>query len=427
MGLFDRRKFLQRALFTGSLLGFIPWHLGQANSKKSFKPDFSVPLAENFWSELRKQFYLTNSRTYFNTAGLGAAPKVVVDTLQQKTIDMATIADTHHRYIEKNREKVAEFLGTEASSIAFTRNTTESINLAAQSIPLEPGDEVLLSTHEHIGGAAPWLALKEKKGITVKLFDLDLTGNNNLELFQQHITNKTKVVCLSHITCSTGLVLPIKAIIDYCRQHSIISCIDGAQAVGMVPVDLSALQPDFYAFSGHKWLLGPIETGGLFIHKSTLDKIAPPFTGAYSIDSYDLPAQLLEYNKRAEMMEYGTRNAAQIAALGSAIDFLTAIGIEKIESRGRGLAEQLKTGLNKNSKVELLTPANPHYSASIVTFKIKDIPYLKVQETLGKEHKMRVRGVYEGQIDAIRISCAIYNSPDEINTLVDAIGKISND
>ncbi len=141
------------------------------------------------------------------------------------------------------------------------------MNTVARSLSLKEGDEVILSKDEHIGGAAIWLALSKEIGITIKLVDLDYSGKNNFNIIKKSVTDKTKVLVLSHVTCTTGMILPVKKIANYCKKKGIISCIDGAQAVGMIPVNITDINPDFYVTSGHKWLFGSKGTGILYINE----------------------------------------------------------------------------------------------------------------------------------------------------------------
>ncbi|MFY0599950.1 MAG: aminotransferase class V-fold PLP-dependent enzyme [Cyclobacteriaceae bacterium] len=425
MGKLNRRNFINRALFASPILGFIPWASSPQLDDKNY-PLTNNDNSENYWEDVRRKFFLTQDRIYFNTASIGASPKDVVNEMHKRTIEQETIGDTKHRLIEETRLKIAKFLNVEKDLIAITRNTTEGINLAASCLPLNQGDEIIITTHEHIGGAAPWITLKEKKGVEVKLLDLDLTGENNFEMLKRSITKKTKAVCFSHLTCTTGLKMPAKEIIAYCRQRNILSCVDGAQAVGMIDIDLNDLNPDIYAFSGHKWLYGPNGSGALYINRDMLSQLTPIFTGAYSLTEFNLKTKHFEYNKKAEMMEYGTRNAAHISALGTAFDFAQSIGIKKIEKRGRDLAQRLKLELQSNSNVELLTPIKEVFSGSIVTFKIPDLPYMELKKILATKYKIRVRGIYENDLNAIRISCGIYNSMAEIDSLVKAIRQITH-
>ena len=425
MAKLGRRNFLSRTLFTGSFLSIAPWafasQLEGVTIYSKHKSD-----SENFWKDIRKNFLLHEKRVYFNTAAMGPSAREVVDTIHEKNVEIETKGETLHILLEEATEKVGHFFNVTGNSIVLTRNATEGVNIIANSLPLEKGDEVIITTHEHIGGAAPWIALGQRKGVSVKCVELDLTGKNNFEKLKENVTSKTKAICFSHVTCTTGMVLPAKEIADFCRANNIYSCVDGAQAAGMISVDLKDLNPDFYAFSGHKWLYGPVGTGALYIKPDLITNLIPPFTGAYSIAKFNLKEGEIEYSEKANRMEFGTRNSAHFYAFGTALDFIGKLGgIKVIEERGRYLANRLKQKLVEVEGVELLTPMDEEYSGAIVTFRIKKMDFYDVNKMLDKK-RFRVRKIYEADLDAIRISCGINNSMEEIDRLVMEIEEIAN-
>jgi cysteine desulfurase/selenocysteine lyase len=379
------------------------------------------------WKKIRKQFLLDTDKTYLNTASLGPSPKIVLKTIYDSMVSLETSCETGHGQIEAVHEKLGKFLNVGADEIAITRNATEGMNIIAQSLNLSAGDEVIITTHEHVGGAAPWMHLKNTKDIVIKLIDLDITGEFNLQLINDAITPKTKAVCFSHITCSTGMKLPAKEIVDYCRKKGVYTCIDGAQALGMFKIDLKDINPDFYTASGHKWLTGPKGTGILFINKNIINKIKPVFAGAYTDTKYDLNNLILEYRDTAQREEYGTRNTSLALGFGAAIDFISGIGIDHIEKRGAQLAQLFIERMFDYPEIEILTPDNKAYAASIVTFKIKGINYLDAIKKLNSEKNIRLRGIYESNLNAIRVSFAFYNNEEEVTLLANGLKEMLGD
>jgi selenocysteine lyase/cysteine desulfurase len=381
---------------------------------------------ERFWRLVRRQFPLTRDRAYFNTSGLGASPRLVVDTIMQETLKLETISETGHEQVKAVTEKIARFFNVDPEEIAITRNTTEGMNIFAREVPLEKGDEVLLSRQEHPGAFIPWLAVMKDKGILLNVYDPDSrNAARNLDIIERHLTPRTKVVSIDHIPCTTGTVYPAKQIVELCRSRGIIIGIDGAHPPGQMPVDLRDLDPDFYALSGHKWLFGPKGTGILFINKKIIGRLNPVFAGAYCETTADLDKRILEYKLEANRIEYGTRGTAVVLGLGAALDFIMTLGVDRIHRRGRQLAEFLKNELVKIPQVDLLTPLDPTCSAAIVTFELKGRPYSDVQRRLQKEHNCRVRGIFEGGLNAVRVSCAVYNSFEELEKLIEGVRRIA--
>ncbi|PCJ66460.1 MAG: hypothetical protein COA58_06695 [Bacteroidetes bacterium] len=370
------------------------------------------------WDEIREQFVIQKGKHYFNSASYGPSPRVVIDHVCETLRYLESEVHTGHELTASIHDKVSTFLNTSPDEIAITRNATEGMNIIARSLPLKAGDEILLSSHEHIGGSAPWIALQKDIGVVIKLIDLDLTGKDNFQIIKDHITERTKVVSFSHITCTTGMCLPAKKIVAYCRKKGIYSCVDGAQALGMISIDLEDINPDFYTCSGHKWLFGPKGTGILFINKRVIEKCSPVFVGAYSDSKFDLVSLTLEYKITAQREEYGTRNIPIMAGLGSAIDFISTIGIENIEARGKELAKYFRTGLSQHPKIEILTPEDSNFSASMITIRIKNKDNSVIRNQISRENDIHVRLIHENDINGLRISFAIFNSIQEVDSLI---------
>ena len=413
-----RRNFLKTTLLSSLGLGL----LRGGNASTLSLPPLSSELTD--WKRVRKQFPLRSNKMYLNTASLGPSPQMVIDTITDTIQGLEVNCYTGRKDSYDTHAKLGQFLNVAPETLAVTRNATEGMNIAARSLKLNPGDEIIITDQEHVGGAAPWIALKQQLGVQVKLVRIDLSGENNLERIAEAIGPKTKVVAFSHVTCTTGLILPAKEIVSFCRDKGIYTCIDGAQAIGMIGIDLKEINPDFYTASGHKWLFGPKGTGVLYINPELMEDLEPTFVGAYSDYAFDLETLEQEYRMVAHREEYGTRNTGITLGLGAAVDFVQQMGMQAIEARGRDLSQALRSQLESIPEVEILTPSSPEYSASILTFKVKDIPYLDVQKHLGIHQKLYVRGIYEANLNALRVSCAVFNQPAELDLLVEGITEI---
>ena len=426
----SRRNFIKKNILSGL---FLTSAVPLLKAENALDPKNSIPaLKVNSndynsidWDNIRQQFLFSKENHYLNTGSLGPSPRIVLDTVCNAMETLETSTSHGHHLVAKTHEKAAQFLNVTVDEIAFTRNATEGLNITARSLRLKEGDEIIITTHEHVGGASPWMSLAKDFGAVVKLVDLDFNGENNLQIIKDNITEKTKVVAFSHITCTTGMKLPAKAIAELCRSKGIYSCIDGAQSLGMFPIDLADINPDFYASSGHKWLFGPKGTGVLFINKNIIEKISPVFAGAYTDSKFDLNSLTLEYRLSAQREEYGTRNTPITLGIGSAIDFINTIGIENVAKRGRELVSHFRKSIANTPNIEILTPESETYSASMITIRIKGKDNLKLNPTLNKDKKLRLRGIYENNINGIRISFAIFNSFDEVDLLANSFKEIA--
>ena len=426
---FGRKEFLKKALAGGFLtslgLSNIKSFLGDSD-KVNDETTLALPIdIDKDWDELRKLFPLTYSRNYFNTGGIGASPKKVVDAVYHNMILSETRGDEKRKSLKNVRSKVAKFLNANPKNIAFTRNTTEGMNIIARELSFKEGDEIVLSTHEHIGGASPWVMLQKEIGVKLKLVDLDLSGEQNLELIKNSISPKTKLVCISHVTCTTGMKLPVNEIVKLCKEKGVYSCIDGAQAIGMMPVDLGTMNPDFYVCSGHKWLLGPKGTGIIYIGDKAFSEMKPLFSGAYSDSDFNLSKRLLDFVGNPSRLEYGTRNIPLIMGLEAAIDFVDELNLETLSKRNKELARYLVEKLSENPKIEIISPLNDEFSTSMISFRVKGKDYLRVRNTLTKTYLQRVRAIYENDLNAVRVCIAIYNNKEQVDQLVKDINVIS--
>lgn len=431
----SRRSFLKNFFGGIAVTATFPWitnrqsetgetrHFYEMISKYQQSQDLHD---EKFWNFVRQQFPLTDDLIYMNNAGLGPSPYQVIETIQFQMLKLENISETGHNLIEAVRHKAAKFFNCDDDEIAFTRNATEGMNIIARGLPLKSGDEVLMTTHEHPGGAMPWLGVAKDKGIQIKLFEPGITKEDNIKKIESNITARTKVLMISHIPCTTGLVFPAKEIADICHQKGIYVVYDGAQVPGMIPVDFSQSGCDFYTSSGHKWLCGPKGTGILYIRREMLDVWRPTHVGAYSDKSYQLEKQILEYHSAAKIVEYGTRNTPIIMGIGAALDFINAIGIDKVAARGNALATYLKQQLLNINKVELLSPIDPSISGSIVTFRILDHKksYAEFTNQLKSEYRIRLRPVGEHGLNAIRASLHIYNTFEQVDQVIEAVKTI---
>ncbi len=379
---------------------------------------------ERYWALVREQFPLTHERTYLNTGGLGASPYMVIDAVVSRMNELERISETGHSEALwlGIKEKAAALLGCEAEELAYTRNATEGINVVCNGLPLKRGDEVITSTHEHVGNAVPWLARQKRDGIVIKLFEPSTqSAQENLDRIARLISKRTRVISVPHATTTTGQVLPVKEIAAMAKAKNLWFFIDGAQTAGMLNFSLHDIGCDAYATSGHKWLVGPKGTGLLYVRKDMLDTIQAIEVGAYSDKSHDLQTGELTFVPTAQRYEYGTVNTPLFVGVGAAVDFLTKIGMENVWNRDAAMSTAFLNGLKEIPNVEILSPLNQTERSAMITFKMKNIEYLKLQSFLAKDYKLRTRGVGEAGLNALRISWHLYNSFEEVDKVLEGV------
>ena len=417
----ERREFIKKSLLGSAAIGIAPTILGKSDSLEPAPSN----LIEVDWSSVQNQFLLSDDRYYMNTASLGPSPQTVLDAIQAWSKKLEMKGESGHGSIKKSREYIAEHLNAFPEEIAFTRNTTEGVNIVARGLRLKAGDEVIITNHEHVGGASPWIALAKENGVKIKVVELNLDGTGNVSVIRNAISDRTKVVFFSHVTCSNGMRLPVREICDVCREKDVLSFVDGAQAMGQIQIDLGYLKPDFYATSGHKWLLGPKGTGLLYINKEKLERISPTFVGAYTVENFDLENVKMDYVDAASREEYGTRDTPKIKGLEESFRFLQRIDMQRVENRGLELHDFLRTELQDVRNIEILSPEDKAFRSAIFTFRIEGKDYLEVQKELLQTNNCRLRGIYEAKLNAIRVSCGIHLDLGDLRALVNGIRTIA--
>ena len=254
----------------------------------------------------------------------------------------------------------------------------------------------------------------------LKTFSPAPTQTENLDLIKSLLTPKTRVIAIPHVTCTTGLVFPVKEISEYARNRGIITAIDGAHGAGTFDLDLEALSCDFYAGCCHKWLLGPGGTAFLYVREEMIDRLQPYHIGGGGDAGWDLfsnPPVLNGYVDTAHRFDYGTQSTMLMKGVSAAVSFHLKIGKEKVESRLRELNQYLFEGLSElKNQIEVLSPEEKFSRISMVSFRPKNTSYQELGNKLAQDG-FRIRQVPEGKVNAIRLSTHIYNSKAEIDLL----------
>jgi selenocysteine lyase/cysteine desulfurase len=419
-----RSDFFKTAIGAAAVAGLsgFTWRKNKAIRSEEVWPAID-PEDEQFWKFVRMQFPLTDERAYLNTGGLGASPYAVIDAVKAKMDELEKVGETGHseELWKEVKTDAAQLFGCDATELAFTRNATEGINIVCNGLPLKRGDEMITTTHEHVGNAVPWLALLKREGIVINLFEPStLSAQENVDRIEKLITKRTRLISVPHATTTTGQVLPIKAISALAKTKGIWLFVDGAQTAGMFPFSLHDLGCDAYATSGHKWMLGPKETGFLYVRKDMLDVVQPKTVGAYSGNGFDLDKRTFDFTPSAQRYEYGTVSIPLRFGLGAAIRFLQKIGMENVWKRDQALSTRLFTGLKSIPYVTILSPESKMERSALVTFKHEKVPYGDLQRHLDT-YKLRTRGVGEGGVNALRISTHLYNMPEEVDRALEAV------
>lgn len=385
---------------------------------------------DQYWQVVRNQFLLPDDYLYLNTGGIGANPLPILEMMEKAWRDTQASPKPGHdtKHWEVIKEKLAPFIGqtVEPEEIALIGTATEGLNIVLNGLGLRRGDEVITTTHEHAALNIPLLNHAQHTGIKIRHFRPDkLTADEVVETINNLITRKTRLIILSHVTCTTGQLLPVKEIGQLARSKEILFCVDGAQATGWLPMDVKAAGIDFYATCGHKWLLGPKRTGFLYVDRNKQDLIRPTCVGAYSDAVNDFENGLLKFWDSAKRYEYGTQSEPSFLGLEAAAEFMTEIGLRRVFEHDRALAESFYHGLEEIPSVEILSPKELRSRSTMITFRIKDVDYTKTANQLSGPSRIRVRQVPEAGVNGIRASFHVHNLSADVTRILEEIRKLS--
>ena len=390
-------------------------HLTQAALPKTpATPD------EAFWRQVRARFLIPADVAFFNAANLCPAslPAVEAHEKHMRGYEANPSPDARATLMkgrEEARRQLASALRVTPDEIVITRNTTESNNIVSSGLDLKAGDEVVVWGDNHPSNLNAWRVKAGRFGFTVVTVPV-VQGHPGtqgyVESFTKAFTPRTKLVAITHVSSNSGDLLPAAEICAAARARGILSLVDGAQAFGVLDLDLAAMQPDFYTGSMHKWPCGPKEKGLLFATRSIHDRLHLSIVGLYG-GQVGL-SRTFEAN--------GQRDDASIAALVEALKLQDTIGRPVVEARSRALAQALKTGLSKLPGVRLWTDPDPARSAAIVIFQPGALDPRRLGAALATDHHV-VATVRGGQQNpGLRLSPHFYNSMAEVDRTVAAIG-----
>ena len=422
----NRKNFLTTlGLLTGGAFTGVSTVLKGAGSGSLF----NLPEGEqDIWKIVRDDFSFPEGYVYLNTGGIGSVPRRVRSLVSDAWFQLETNPTPSHDHAKWSalKEDVALLMGpgVEESEIALINSATEGINIILNGLPLQKGDEVITSLHEHPALNIPLLNLERRKGIVVKTFDPDReNGHNNLNLISDLISKKTRLIFVSHRLTTTGQLLPVKEIGELARSKGIWFALDGAQAPGSMRLDMKGWKVDCYTFSSHKWVLAPRRTGVLYVRKEMLDTVRPVTVGAYSDNGYNLPEGRLTFQPGAQRYEYGTQNELLYMGFHASLDFINEIGTDRIREHNEALSETFYSELGNIYGCEILSPTEREYRSSMITFRIPGKSLNDVTGSMSRDN-MRVRPVGEADLNGVRISFHIYNTDDHVSKVTASIRKI---
>ncbi|HXW56158.1 MAG TPA: cysteine desulfurase [Candidatus Cybelea sp.] len=376
---------------------------------------------------------------YLDNAATSQKPRVVIESIRHYyELDNANIHRGVH-YLseratedyERARRAAQRFVNAaQASEIVFVRGTTEAINLVAQTYArkqVRAGDEVLITALEHHSNIVPWQILSEEKGAKLRVAPINDRGELLLDEFEALLGPKTRIVALPHVSNALGTINPLARLIEMAHRANVPVLVDGAQAAPHLPIDVQALDCDFYAFSGHK-VYGPTGIGVLYGKAALLDAMPPYQGGGDMISSVTFEKTL--YNKLPYKFEAGTPNVSGAVGLGTALEYVTQIGIDRIAAHENELLAYATAAFANLQHVRLIGTARE--KASVISFTMNGVHPHDIGTILDREgiavrtgHHCAQPLMHRFGIDAtVRASFAMYNTKREADRLIEGIEKV---
>jgi len=380
------------------------------------KPD------EGYWTRLREQFTLEPGMTFMNNGAYGPTSRFVTDARRQMDLEMARDPRDNFRTAELDevRQRLATFINAEKDEIALTYATTDGVNIFAVGLDWKAGDEVIIGQHEHFDPVAAYDGLEQRYGIKIVRVQTPSPPQSEDEVvsvYEKAITPRTRVIFVSHVTFITGLRTPIKQLTELAHRHGALISVDSVQSTGALRIDVKATGVDHFASGGQKWMLGGTGTGFTYIRKDLQPGIWP--RNGYVADETGRNATARRYENT------GQRNIPAYVGLATAAELLSAIGTANVEERVLQLAGRLRQGLSEIPRVKLWTSTKPELAAGLTTFGVGSLEPKDIMTAM-EEVKIFGRPVNETDVKGVRVSTHIYNSPDEIDRLLEVVRKVAS-
>jgi cysteine desulfurase/selenocysteine lyase len=392
-------------------------------------------------ADVRRDIPLLDDVIYLDAASTTPTPRPVIEAISDYFYNYNAntgrgayrMAVKATQRLDGARNKIAKFVKADPNEIIFTKNTTEAINMVANGLEFERGDNIVVPNIEHHSNLVPWLNLQDK-GVELRMVKADSGGVIDPDSVNEMVDSKTRLVSITHISNSMGTVQPVEEIAEIAENRGIMCLIDAAQSAGHMEVDVKQLKADFVAFPGHKGLLGPVGTGFLYCAENVQKELKPLNLGGGTVD--EVTDKGFNLTEAPACFEGGTQNIAGFIGLGAAIDYLERIGMPSIEKHSKKLTQIMYQEIQGLEKVT--TYGSPENIYGIVSFNIDNINPHDLAKILDETKSICVRSGFHCAIPSmkhigayeiggtVRASIHYYNTQEEIEILVKTLKNVTN-
>ena len=416
----ERRHFL-RAAGALALLRPDSSHRVRAATVGNNRAADDLARDEDFWREIQSAFTLDRNIINLNNGGVSPSPRVVQESMR-RALEFSNIAPARTMWavlepeVETVRQRLAADFGCDPEEMAITRNASEALENVQMGLELKSGDEVLTTDQDYPRMITTWKQRERRDGIVLKTISFPTPPpslDDLAERFERAITPRTRVIHFCHITNLTGQIFPVQRICQLARSWGIEAIVDGAHAYAQFPFKHADLDCDYYGTSLHKWLLAPHGTGFLYVRKSKIAKVWPLMAA---------PVEMTDNIRKFE--EIGTHPAANHNAIADALEFHTAIGVERKAARLRYLRALWTDRLTRLPRVSTPTSSDPRLSCGIGLLSVEGKEPGPLADQLWEKYRILTVGIVHPQFKGLRITPNIYTTVPEIETFCDAVEKL---
>ena len=422
----DRRQFLgtiAKPAAVASVVMTSPTLMAKALSgiRSTVGNPKDIARDESFWREIQQGYTADRGLINLNNGGVSPSPTVVQEALK-RYLDFSNTSPAYSmwRILEPQKEtirkRMARFFNCDTEEIALTRNASEGLQICQNGFDLEVGDEVLTTTQDYGRMISTFKQRECRDGIVLKQFKIPIPAENDnqiVNLFENNITPKTKLILMCHMINITGQILPVKKVVKMAKKYNIPVIVDGAHTFAHFDFDLTDLECDYYATSLHKWLSAPFGTGMLYVRKNKIANL--------------WPLQAADECKKDDIRKFeeiGTHPCPNKIAIGDALTFHQGIGSKNKEARLIYLRDRWAKRLLKNDRIRLHTSLKPGKSCAIATVEIKGIDTSAVAKELWDKYRIFVVAINHKEFTGCRITPHVYTTIEEIDRFSDAMETI---
>jgi selenocysteine lyase/cysteine desulfurase len=377
---------------------------------------------EDYWSEVAQAFTVDRSLINFNNGGVSPSPSFVQEAMKRH-LDFSNLAPSYTMWEilqpgqETVRQRMAREWGVDTEEVAITRNASEGLQICQFGYDLNAGDEVLTTTQDYGRMRTTFMQRERREGIVLKQIELPVPAEDPAEvvrLFEEGITDKTRLILMCHMINLTGQILPVKDVVQMARRYDIPVIVDGAHALAHFDFKISDLECDNYSTSLHKWLFAPHGTGLLYVRREVIPDIWPLMAARE-----DKNANIRKFE------EIGTHPCANHLAIAEALTFHQGIGSKRKTERLVYLRDRWAKRLLENDRIRIHTSLEPGFACGIANVGIGGEDTVALRNWLWNEHRIITVSINHAQFQGLRVSPSVYSTLEEVDRFVDAMEHVA--